>query len=1108
MASDTASRASVPARAVRPGGGRRPETWPARVPGWLATLFAAIGWVCAALALVPLLRNRSEPVREAAEYLAIPVRPNLAYAAFLGLIAASLRRRTRLSWWIVVLFYFGPAFLGSLAAGFSKPVLFVSAAVLLVLLAVTIRARREFTAKLPPGNGWRALVTLVAGLTVASGLGFLLVLAFPGTLRDKGDKLTWAVDHVVGGLGTATSLAIAGHPPHIITFLCGLLGAFAFLGATWMLLRPRRGSQLFTAGQEAALRELLEASGDRDSLGYFATRRDKAVIFSPSGKAAVTYRVVFGTSLASGDPIGDPEAWGPAINAWLAEARHNAWAPGVLGASEEGALAYQRAGLDALQLGDEAIVDAGDFDLDGRAMRGVRQAVRRVEKAGYRCRVRRHRDIPAHELAEVSSKADAWRDTEDERGFSMALGRLGDPADGQCVLVEAIDARGELRAMLSLVPWGSRGLSLDLMRRDRRSDNGLVEFMVVRLVEASRRLGIVRVSLNFAMFRAVFEEGGRIGAGPTLRLARSVLLFFSRWWQLESLYRSNAKYRPAWEPRLLCFSSSRDLARISVAMGIAEGFISVPTAGALLRRGQQQAVAPSYVPPAVRPAPDPELSTVDLYRDLPEQMRVRRVKLDLLRRRGVEPYPVGYPRTAEVGQVRLSHANLPPDSHTGEQVAVTGRVLLNRVSGGLIFATIADGPDRIQLMLSENRAGTDRLSRWRHDIDLGDHVGVRGEVVTSRRGELSIAVDDWTLTAKCLRPLPDKHRGLHDPEARVRMRHVDLIVNPGARDVLRLRSHCVAGLREYLAGRGFLEVETPMLQRIHGGANARPFVTHINAYDMKLYLRIAPELFLKRLMVGGEPRVFELSRNFRNEGADATHNPEFTMLEAYEAYGDYTTMLSLTREMIQRAATRAHGSPVARRVDPQGRLAEYDLSGRWRVCTVNEAVSATLGETVDNDTSVETVVKLAARAGVEIHPGVSRGAAVAEVYDRLTEPSTVEPTFYTDFPVEVSPLARQHRGDPRMAERWDLVAFGAEIGTAYSELIDPVEQRARLTAQSLLAAGGDPEAMELDEDFLAALECAMPPTGGLGVGVDRLMIMLTGRTIRDTVLFPLVRPSA
>jgi len=1088
-----------------------------RVPDALATLVAVVAWACALLALVPLLRSRSEPVEVAAAYLAIPIRPNLAYAAFLGLIAASLRRRTRLSWWIVVLLYFGPALLGSLVGGILEPPLFLSAAILSVLLALTIAARRQFTARLEPGNGWRAVVTLAVGLVCATALALPLVWAFPGTLRSGADRVTWAADHVFGGLGNGMSLSIAGRAPVPVTFLCGLFGGLAFLAAAWVLFRPTRSHAYLVADQERQIRGLLATTGERDSLGYFATRRDKAAIFSPSGKAAVTYRVVFGTSLASGDPIGDPEAWPQAIEAWLTEARSYAWAPAVLGASEDGAHQYVRAGLDALQLGDEAIVEVPEFTLDGRSMRGVRQAVRRIEKAGYRSRIRRHADVGPDEMAAVLARADAWRDTQHERGFSMALGRLGDPTDGQCVLVEAFDAAGELRALLSFVPWGSHGLSLDLMRRDRQSDNGLVEFMVVELIAGAGRLGVERISLNFAMFREVFEEGGRIGAGPVIRLFRSVLLFFSRWWQLESLYRSNAKYRPDWEPRLLCFRSPRDLARISVAMGIAEGFLSVPTLAGLLRRGRAGPIPPTpsgpvdvvaaVVSPSSQPLSDGGLPQTGLpHAGLPEQMRVRRHKLDRLRAEGIDPYPVGFARTATAEQVRAAHADLPPDTQTGVEVAVAGRVMLNRTAGRLCFATIQDGTGRLQVMLSAERVGADALRRWARDVDLGDHIGVRGEVVTTRRGELSVAAAEWTLTAKCLRPLPDKHHGLHDPEARVRLRHVDLITNPAARSMLRLRTRTVAALREFLTDRGFLEVETPMLQRVHGGANARPFVTHINAYDLRLYLRIAPELYLKRLLVGGEERVFELNRNFRNEGADATHNPEFTMLEAYQAYGDYETMLSLVQEMVQHAARRAHGSPVARRVGADGSTVELDLGGDWPVRTVDEAVSQALGETVDADTPTATLAKLAERAGVHGDPGVGRGALMLRLYEHLVERRTERPTFYKDFPAEVSPLTRRHRTDPRLAERWDLVAFGTEIGTAYSELIDPLEQRERLTAQSLLAARGDPEAMELDEDFLAALEFAMPPTGGLGVGVDRLVMMLTGASIRETTLFPIVRP--
>jgi lysyl-tRNA synthetase class 2 len=337
----------------------------------------------------------------------------------------------------------------------------------------------------------------------------------------------------------------------------------------------------------------------------------------------------------------------------------------------------------------------------------------------------------------------------------------------------------------------------------------------------------------------------------------------------------------------------------------------------------------------------------------------------------------------------------------------------------------------------------------------------------------------------------------------VRQRYLDLIVNPEAGRMMRLRCDAVRAVREYLGGQGYLEVETPMLQPVHGGANARPFVTHINAYDMRLYLRIAPELYLKRLLVGGAEKVFELNRNFRNEGADATHNPEFTMLEAYQAYGDYDSMQVLMREMIQRAARAALGTTVLRHRD-----VEYDIGGEWRAVTVNQALSEALGDPVTADTDVEELRRHCDRLDIAYDPKWARGAVLLELYEHLVESRTLAPTFYRDFPTDVSPLTRQHRVDPRLSERWDLVCFGAEIGTAYSELVDPVEQRRRLTEQSLLAAGGDAEAMELDEDFLTALEYAMPPSGGLGMGVDRMIMMLTGRTIRETVLFPLVRPGS
>ncbi len=489
--------------------------------------------------------------------------------------------------------------------------------------------------------------------------------------------------------------------------------------------------------------------------------------------------------------------------------------------------------------------------------------------------------------------------------------------------------------------------------------------------------------------------------------------------------------------------------------------------------------------------------------DVPEQMQVRLAKVERMRAAGLDPYPVGYPRTHTIAEVRAEFGELPPDTATGKVVGVAGRVMLYRNGGKLCFGTLRDGSGDLQVMISLDRVGPDALAAWKQDVDLGDHVGVTGEVISSRRGELSVLADSFVITAKALRPLPDKHKGLIDAESRVRQRYVDLITNPEARRMAEIRAAVVRSVREQLHAQGYLEAETPVLQTLHGGANARPFTTHINAFDLDLYMRIALELYLKRLVVGGIERVYEIGRIFRNEGADATHNPEFTMLEVYQAYGDYNTMATLTRELLQSAAEAAHGRQVAVRPD----CSEVDISGTWREETVHGALSAALGAEVTSDTSEQQLRRHAADIDLELQPEWGQAQVLMELYEHLVEARTMEPTFYRDFPVEVSPLTRQHRDDPRLAEKWDLVAFGAEIATAYSELVDPVEERARLTAQSLLAAGGDPEAMQLDEDFLRALEYGMPPSGGMGMGIDRMLIMLTGATIRETVLFPLVKPT-
>ncbi|GHG48706.1 bifunctional lysylphosphatidylglycerol synthetase/lysine--tRNA ligase LysX [Streptomyces griseocarneus] len=1083
-----------------------------RVPNGFAIFFGLVGLFCAVTALIPPLRRAAAPLTDALDLLTVPTAPNLALAVFLLLLATAMAARKRVTLWFVLGYLTLLLLADALLAAVGYWDMIPSLVLCIAAMALLILARREFYAASRRGAFLRALLVLAAGLAVAVLLGWGLVSLFPGTLEPGGgNRLLFVVNRVFGGL--VSGRHFAGHPPHWVYFLLGLFGALALLNAAMALFRSQRLEAALHDDEEPRIRALLTRYGGRDSLGYFATRRDKAVVFSPSGKAAVTYRVEAGVCLASGDPLGDPEAWTPAIDAWLELAGRYGWQPAVMGAGEEGARAYARSGLGALQLGDEAVLQVASFDLEGREMRVTRQAVNRVERTGATVRVRRHSALSEEEMGEVIRRADTWRDTETERGFSMALGRLGDPADGDCLLVEAFDREGTMIALLSFVPWGSDGVSLDVMRRDRSAPNGVMEFMVTRLCAQAGRFGVKRISLNFAVFRSAFEEGARIGAGPVLRLWRKLLLFFSRWWQLEALYRSNVKYNPEWHPRFLCYADAGALARIGLAAGIAEGFVAVPSLGKLWSRGRRGGGA--------RPASTaglPSLSELgftggaeaggpgaDELAGLPEQVRVRRRKLERLLEAGVDPYPVDARRTHTLAAIRAAHAGPGASARTGERVVVAGRVLLIRNHGGIAFAVLRDWSGDLQLVFSRDGSGEELLRRFTTHIDLGDHIEAEGEVATTDRGELSVFVTAARMTAKCLRPLPDKRRGLSDPEARVRMRYVDLAISPRARQTVRERSAAVQALRRGLLDRGFLEVETPMLQQVHGGANARPFTTHINAYDLDLYLRIAPELYLKRLCVGGMEKVFEMGRTFRNEGVSYKHNPEFTMLEAYQAFADYHVMLDLTRELIQQAAVAAHGAPVAVRADADGKRVEHDISGTWPVKTVHGAISEALGQEVGPDTTVAALRAHCDAAGVPHRPEDGRGDIVLELYERLVEERTTLPVFYKDFPTDVSPLTRPHRHDPRLAERWDLVAFGTELGTAYSELIDPVEQRRRLTAQSLLAAGGDPEAMELDEDFLRALEYAMPPTGGLGIGVDRVVMFLTGLSIRETLPFPLVR---
>lgn len=660
----------------------------------------------------------------------------------------------------------------------------------------------------------------------------------------------------------------------------------------------------------------------------------------------------------------------------------------------------------------------------------------------------------------------------------MASGRVGDERDQRTFVVTAHAPDGEMQAMLTLVPWGRRGLSLDVMRRSPEAPNGLTELMVAELAKEGTALNVDKFSLNFVVLREVMEKGGSVSASFFHRLLLKLLIFSSRWWQIQTLYQSNVKYNPDWQSRYLAVDSTLHTARVLLSFAFGEGFL------------------PRCQPPLLQLGNSAEIQALEaeLLRSkkwenkLTMQQRWRREKLGELQQNGQVGYPSSVPRTHDLAVL----GELPVDD---AEISVTGRVQRIRDHGGVQFAQIEESGVQFQLLVEATAGESART--FRRFVSKGDVISATGVLGASRNGTPSLLVSQWHMAAKSLVEFPTQP--LSNPYRRAKLRHMDLGTNLAARDLVIARAKVVDAVRQTLRAEEFLEAETPILQTVHGGANARPFRTHIRAYDQHLTLRIAPELYLKRLVVGGIPKVFELGRNFRNEGVDNTHNPEFTALEAYQAYGDWNSMRLLTERLIRNAAMAVHGSTTLHLHAGNGEPVAIDLSEPWAVVPVYQAVSDAVGKVIRPEDDVASHKDLLDRYGLKVG---SVGELVNELYDELVEPNTIAPTFYSWFPVETSPLTMADPEQPLTAQRWDLVACGMELGTAYTELADPLEQRKRLTEQSLKAAGGDPEAMEIDENFLTTLEFGMPPTGG----VDRLVMFLLEQNIREVLAFPFVKP--
>ena len=1070
----------------------------------------------------------------------IPATTSLVSIIVLALIVGALIRRKRVALVIVGLFQVTGVLWSILAIGVflvsvlpevppgEMPAMAWMLTVEIVAVIVGVSAvlllwwlRPAFPARVTPGSWAKALAVGVGGVAASLLLTFVLLqtAAIPAGADRSPFSAMIAVLRRSLGVERPRDVQVLREAGHVIPLVLEMSLAATLILALWVFLRSAKQQAAWNGDREVELRRLVARYGQADSLGYFATRRDRSYAFSDDGRAVIAYRVIGSVALASGDPIGERGSWPSAVSNWLATAREYGWMPAVTSAGAEGARYLAGLGFSVVPLGDEAVLYPDRFTLDSTSLTPVRQAVSRARKAGLTVRVRRHDELDATEMAEVIALTDAWRMGGAERGFSMALERLGDRADGRCVLVTAHGADDEPVGLLSFVPWGRTGLSLDVMRRSPEAPNGVTELMVAGLMDAAGDLGVVQVSLNFAVARSVFADAEELGASPIAKAGSGLLGFLDRFTQIESLYRNNEKYRPEWVTRYVCYEGAAALVPVGLAIGAAEGFLphpghGRPAAGRALSEDQLERAAEAERPVLDLDAAEPQRS---------DQSRHRLRHLDELVAAGRNPYAVG-----RIGGVALRESAgapwtrggdvLPDDSGerivagsdsaeadaAGGLVRVNARVRNLRRHGGVVFVDLVDGAVTAQAVLEASALGASELALFGRAVDPGDVVVLDGTAGASRNGTPSLLVEAWEVAAKALVPVP--FGGLTDPGRRARQRTLDLLVHPEAGDRLRARSVALRAVRDTLLADGYLEVETPILGTVHGGATARPFRTFSHAYGVDLVLRIAPELALKRLLAGDMGPVFEMGRNFRNEGADATHNPEFTVLEAYKPFADYNDMRLLTEAVVKAAARAVHGAEVIPLPGADGVSRLVDVSGPWPVVSVCDAVSAAVGQRVDQFTELETLLALARAHEVAVHDGMGPGAVLEELYGELVEPVTTMPTFYADFPIETSPLTGPHRSEPGLVERWDLVIRGSELGTAYSELNDPIEQRRRLTEQSWKAAAGDAEAMEIDDDFLAALEAGMPPAGGLGIGLDRLVMLLTESNIREVLTFPFVRP--
>ncbi|PMD37875.1 DUF470-domain-containing protein [Hyaloscypha variabilis F] len=863
----------------------------------------------------------------------------------------------------------------------------------------------------------------------------------------------------------------------IISLVAGYVTLVSFTAA------PKYKGRLLTAEDELRIRELLWQNEEQDSLGYFATRRDKKVVFAPDNKAAITYRILGGVSLASADPIGPEKSWPGAIREWMTEAASNGLIPAVLAASEKGARCYVRHGLKAIELGDEAVIDVHEFSKSTRRRAPLRKAASKLQNLGFKGRVRRQKNIPKDELLQIGLRAAQWRESEGERcGFSMALSRLGEPADENCVLVTALDPEDTIQGVLSLVPWGRHGLSLDFMCTNRNSQSGLCEFMISELVAASPRLAVSKISLNFVQFRYVFEQADSLGAGFFFWGYRALVRLLSRVVQLESLYRFTMKCDPQWQPKYSCYPRVSQIPRITWLSLTAEGYFpywrKVPIQEC---RGHTEAFIN-----AVR-----RINASTVSENSTQSSRIdtlRHAKLAQYKVAGKDPLIASFSTDSDLMAARGEVDEPPSNTLSGKCRSLAGRVMAKRDMGRLCFLTLSDFGDNIQAILNVEKLGLNSFRDMIRQIDVGDMIGVRGELLKSRRGEVSIMVSEWVLTAKCLHAFSRKQEEAFGRESLAQNSFISLISCPKSRKMILLRSRVKSALYRCLLEHGFLEIETPLVlgQKASEWQSTAP---HSLAWPMCDTYR-ANVLYMKSLCIAGANRIFQFSSSSCIKGAQILDG-ESTILEAYHVHTDYLGLVDLVRQLVQQAARTVHGGEFVKRRFNNG-VVEVDISGRWQVLSVYTAVALALQSPIPIDTAYEELLRECQCSGVKTPPKASKDQLVMCAFEQLVRTKTEHPIFYTDYPLSLSPFTRPQQKDSRLGERWSLIAFGVEIATGWGELADPIEYR----RQTIMKSGENEFGlnsgnMELKDEYLEALEYGMAPTAGLKLGVGDLLAMLT-----------------